>query len=228
MGLPMGSSDLLSKRTLGALGLVSILSLVMFVSRILVTGTDRYWFIPQNLALSWLALLFGWLLVAELSKHRWLSWQNLALSLLWIVFLPNTWYVMTDFLHVFPTGEISQLFDIAMMASLVFCGFALGFASLYLVHLELLKRWRTRIAHTAVALILLISSFGIYLGRDLRWNTWDVVSNPEGLILNVSDRVIDPFEHPRAINVTVLFFILLATLYGAIWLATGPHKLKRK
>lgn len=224
----MGSNELLSRRVLGALGLVSGLALMMFVFRVLITGTDRYWFIPQNLALAWLALLSSWLLISQLGKHRWLSWQNLSLSLLWLVFLPNTWYVLTDFLHVFSTGEISQIYDIAMMMSLVLCGFALGFISLYLVHLEFLKRWPANKAHAVLAVVLLISSFGIYLGRDLRLNTWDVFYRPEGLILNVSERLINPLENPRAITVSVLFFVLLVTLYSAIWLATGPHKVKRK
>jgi uncharacterized membrane protein len=221
-------SSLLSKRVLAALGLVSGLTLFMFVFRVLVTGTDRYWFIPQNLALAWLSLLTSWLLVSQLTKHRWLSWQNVALSVLWLTFLPNTWYVLTDFLHVFSTGEISQIYDIAMMMSLVLCGFALGFISLYLVHLEFLKRWPAHTAHAVITAVLLLSSFGIYLGRDLRLNTWDVLYRPEGLILNVSDRLINPLENPRAVTVTVLFFILLATIYGAIWLASGPHKAKKR
>ena len=227
MSLAMEVSSLLTKRYLLALGLVSGLCLLMFGFRILATGTFRYWFIPQNLALAWLALLFGWLLVVELGKQRWLSWQNLILSVIWLVFLPNAWYVLTDFLHVYTTGEISPLFDIAMMTSLMFCGFALGFISLFLVHQQFLKRLQPRAAHLAIAAILLFSSFGVYLGRDLRWNTWDVVKDPGGIILNVSDRVIDPFGHPRAITITALFFILLSTLYAAIWLATGPHKVKR-
>lgn len=222
------SGRLLSKQVLGALGLVSALCLVMFMGRILVTGTDRYLFIPQNLALAWISLLFGWLLVSGLVKRQWLSWQNVGLTLAWLVFLPNSWYVLTDFLHVSSTGEISQIYDIVMMSTLVVCGFALGFISLYLVHLELLKRLSVRRAHLLVAAILLVTSFGVYLGRDVRWNTWDIVSRPEGIIINVSDRIINPLEHPRAINLTLLFYILLLTLYGAIWLASGPHKLKHK
>ena len=223
----MSSASIVSKRFLAAFGLLSGLCLVLFSFRVIATGSFRYWFIPENLALAWLALSFSWLLVTSLSKHRWLSWQNLALSVVWLVLLPNTWYVLTDFLHVYGTGEISQLYDIVMMSLLVICGFGLGFASLYLIHLEFLKRLPNRGAHIIVGGIILLSSFGIYLGRDLRWNTWDVVSNPGGIILNVSDRVVSPLEHPRAINVTVLFFILLSVLYVAIWVGTGPHKVRR-
>jgi len=224
----MEADSLVTKRFLAAFGMITGLTLAMLGFRFLATGTLRYWFIPENLALAWLALAFGWLLIAELGKHRWLSWQNVVLSIIWLVFLPNTWYVLTDFLHIYPTGEISQIFDIAMMGSLIFCGFGLGFASLYLVHKELLKRLAARTAYLIVAGVLLLSSFGIYLGRDLRWSTWDVVSNPGGIILNISDRVVDPFGHPRAINVTILFFIFLLTLYGAFWIVTGPHKINRR
>lgn len=224
----MEADRLVSKRFLGAFGLISGLTLAMFGFRILATGTFRYWFIPENLALVWLALVASWLLIKELGKHRWLSWQNVALSVIWLFFIPNTWYVLTDFLHVYTTGEISQIYDIAMMSSLVICGFGLGFAGLYMVHMELLKRLASKTAHLVVAGVLLVSSFGIYLGRDLRWSTWDVVVNPGGIILNVSDRVIDPFGHPRAINITILFFVFLLTLYIAFWLVTGPHKVNRR
>jgi len=209
-------------RYLQAASLISLLCLILFLVRILMTGTYRYWFIPENLALAWACLIFAWVLVGQLKEQRWLSWQNLSLSVLWLVFLPNSWYVLTDFVHIRATGEISQLYDIVLMTSLVISGFVLGFASLYLVHLELRKRLGSRVSGAMVAIILLLSSFAIYLGRDLRWNSWDVVADPGGLILDVSDRVVDPFGHPRAINVTVLFFVLIGTIYLAIWIWARP------
>lgn len=216
------------KRFLLSLAVITGLCLALFLFRALTTGVFRYVFIPQNLALAWAAFLFSWLLVTWLQENRWLSWQGISLSVLWLFFLPNTWYVLTDFLHIDDYGEISLLYDFTLILTLVITGFVLGFTSLYLVHKELLKRWSVRAAHTAVAGVLAIASFAIYLGRDLRWNSWDVVTNPGGVIINVSDRVIDPFEHFRAINVTVLFFILLGVLYAALWIATGPHRVKRR
>lgn len=209
-------------RYLRAVGLVTVLCLILFLLRIAITGSYRYWFIPQNLALAWASLIFAWLLVARLKEHRWLSWQNASLSGLWLAFLPNSWYVLTDFVHVRVNGDISQLYDIVLMTSLVVSGFTLGFTSLYLVHLQLIKRLGSQISGVLVSLILLLSSFAIYLGRDLRWNSWDVVADPSGLILNVSDRVVDPFGHPRALNVTVLFFVLIGTLYLALWIWARP------
>jgi uncharacterized membrane protein len=218
----------ISDRLLPALGLLSLFCLILLIARLFITDTFRFWFIPENLALAWLALFFGWLLIWGLERWRWLTWQNLSLSILWLIFLPNSWYVLTDFLHVFSTGEISQLYDIIMVFSMVVVGFTLGFVSLYLVHLELLKRWPVRWAHAGVAVVLLLSSFGIHIGRDLRWNTWDVLANPGGLIVNVSDRLVAPLEHSRALNVTILFFTMLSVFYLAFWLAAGPHKYKKR
>ena len=215
-------------RYLKAIGLVSALCVVMFVFRALVTGVTRFAFVPENLVLAWLALSFAWLLTQQLKLRRWASWQNIALSVLWLLFLPNAWYVLTDFVHVTASGQISQIYDIVMVSTLVFAGFALGFTSLFIIHKEFLKRWSKQQAHGAVAAILLLASFAIYLGRDLRWSTWDVIANPSGIILNVSDRVIDPFGHPRALNVTLLFFGLLSVLYLAIWQLLGLHHSSKK
>lgn len=212
------------KRFVRSVGLLSALCLAFYLARVIATGTWHFLFVPENLALAWLALGISWLLVKQLKVRPWSSWQNIGLSVLWLFFLPNTWYVLTDFVHVDATGQISQLYDIVMMSTLVFVGFSLGFASLYLIHNEFLKRRSAGWSHTAVAGILLLSSFAIFLGRDLRWSTWDVVTNPGGIILNVSDQVVDPFGHPRALNVTGLFFVLLGSMYLALWLALQPRK----
>jgi len=218
---PQSSKEL---RYLQALGLLSALCLAFFVVRVILTGSSAYVFIPGNLALAWLGLFFGWLLARRLRTQRWASWQNITLSFLWLFFLPNTWYLLTDFIHVYPTGEVSELYDIVMVGSLVLVGFILGFLSLFMIHKQMIRRFGERYSAYLVLGVILLSSFGIYLGRNLRWNSWDVIANPSGVILNVSDRLIDPLGHMRAFNVTGLFFVLLSVLYWAIWLVFGPTK----
>lgn len=217
-----------SRRFVKALGLLSLLTVALLAIRILVTGSWRYWFIPENLLLAWLPLVLSWLLLKRLKKTRWLTWRNLLLTFLWLVFLPNSWYVLTDFVHVYPTGEISHFYDIALMTMLVSCGFILGFASLYMVHRRLIKPFGLRTSHILVGVIILISSFAIYMGRDLRWNSWDLVASPGELIFDISDRIIDPFGHPRAVSLTGLLFVVLATQYTALWLVVAPPPTSRR
>ena len=129
---------------------------------------------------------------------------------------------MTDFIHVFDSGEISYLYDIAMITALTLTGFLLGFTSLFMVHRQLLKRLDIFSSALLIGAVILLTSFAIYLGRDLRWNTWDIFTNPSGLMLNITDRLINPFGYPRALNVTAILFVLISTIYFAIWLFLKP------
>lgn len=210
------------KRYLQMLGLLSGLCLGFFVFRLLATGVSRYWFVPENLLLAWLGLLAGWILVQQLESKGWRNWRALLLTVLWLFFLPNAWYVMTDFIHVFDSGEISYLYDIAMITALTLTGFMLGFTSLFMVHRQLLKRTDIFSSVLIIETVILLVSFAIYLGRDLRWNTWDILTNPSGLILSISDRLINPFGYPRALNVTGLLFIMISVVYFAVWLFLKP------
>jgi len=215
------------KRFLEVVGLLSALCLSLVFIRTLLTGRLHFIFVITNLALAWFAIIFSWLTVRELKTRRWLSWPVLTLTGLWLVFLPNTWYVLTDFIHINPSGDVSELFDIVLFSSLVLPAFILGFTSLYLIHRQLQKRLGDRNSWLIVIFLILLASFAIYLGRDLRWNTWDVIANPEGIIINVSDRVVDPLGHPRALNVTLLFFVLLSVIYWAFWLFMNPQTPKK-
>ncbi len=223
----MDLTSVYGKRFVFAVALLSATDIFLWLFRVLLTGTNRYSFIIWNLILAWISFELAYLLIRNLHKVRWLHWENILLSLLWLTFLPNSWYVLTDFIHIIPTGEISQLYDIVLITLLVISGFLLGFAGLFLVHRELLKRLGIYRSYLAVEAIILLSSFAIYLGRDLRWNTWDVIANPQGVIINVSDRIIDPFGNPRALNVTILFFILISVIYAAFTILTYPAKRRR-
>jgi uncharacterized membrane protein len=104
-----------------------------------------------------------------------------------------------------------------MLTSFVVTGLMLGFTSLYLFHMELRKRLPLKTSNRLIALIILLSSFAIYLGRDLRWNTWDLFINPAGILFDVSDRLIAPADHPQMYLTTVSFFVLLSMFYVITW-----------
>jgi uncharacterized membrane protein len=212
----------LKGRYLLSVGLLSAATIFLLGFRVLLSGTVRYWFVPGNLVLAWIAVFLSWLLAKELRNRRWLSWQNLGLTALWLVFLPNTWYVLTDYIHIYLNGEVSEIFDIVLISMLVFTGFILGFTSLFLIHRELLHRIGGLKSYLLIELAIFTSSFAIYLGRDLRWNSWDVIKNPGGVLVNVSDRIADPFGSQRALNVTLLFFMLISVVYLAFWLFSHP------
>ena len=209
-------------RFVKSLGVLSILCLGLAAFRVISAHSFRYLFIPENLALAWASLIFAWILAGRLEQKRWKNWQNLFLTVLWLIFLPNSWYVLTDLIHVYPAGEVSQLYDIALIGCLVLCGFFLGFTSLYIVHRELIKRLSPRQALVIIEGVILLSSFAIYLGRILRWSTWDILTNPAGIILNISDRIVSPLSHRSTFTVTAIFFVTLSVMYLAFWIFVQP------
>lgn len=215
------------KRFAVSMGLLSLLCLGLFVFKAASDATLFYLFVPENLLLAWVSLVVAWWLKRRLQVSAWRTPANLGLTFVWLIFLPNSWYVLTDLIHLNPTGEVSLLYDIAQIGTLVLCGFFLGFTSLYLIHRELEKRVSNWRAALYVGVIILLSSFGIYLGRVLRWSSWDVVSNPGGLILNISDRLIDPRAHISSFTVTALFFVTLSVMYLSFYSYIRPLPRRR-
>jgi uncharacterized membrane protein len=200
-------------RLLMILGLSSAVSVALFIGRVMATQEWTYWFLVWNLFLAWIPLGLAWWLVARLRHKPWLSAGNIILSLLWVGFLPNAFYIASDMVHLTNTGPISLLYDVVMFISFTFNGFILGYLSLYAVHNRLKKRFSNQAAFGMVAAVLLLCSFAIYLGRYLRWNSWDVLFNPAGLVFDVSEPFINPTSHPQVFTTTQMFFVLLASIY---------------
>ena len=210
------------RRFVAALTILSLLCIGLFSLKLFSSGTSDYFFIPGNLVLAWASLIFAWLLSGRLADTSWRTWPNVLLTLAWLVFLPNSWYVITDLIHLNPAGEVGQLYDIVLIDCLVLCGFLLGFSSLYIIHRELLKRLPARVSLVIIEGVILLSSFAIYLGRILRWSTWDIITNPTGIILNISDRVVHPTAYGNSFAVTALFFVALSVMYLAFWIFIQP------
>lgn len=202
-----------------ALAISSSVSLGLLFTRMVMFADLDYWYLAWNLFLGWVPMLFAILLVASLSKRLWLSWQCLLLTFLWLVFLPNSFYIATDFIHILEATPATLLYDIVLILSFTLNGFIMGYLSVIAVHDQLLKRIKTNYAHYLICFVFLLCSFAIYLGRYLRWNTWDIVLNPAGLLFDVSDRLINPLAYEQTFSTTVMFFVLISTFYYVTWQA---------
>lgn len=200
-----------------ALGFSTLTSLGLFAYGAWRNQSLEFSYLVWNLFLAWLPLLFAVRLVAVLRRKLWSSWEAMTTSLLWLVFLPNSFYMISDFIHLQDVRRVDILYDTVMFTSFIYTGVALGFSSLYLIHLQFRRRFSRRTSAAWVAFTLLISSAAIYIGRDLRWNSWDIVTNPGGLLFDISDRVMHPAQYPRMLLTIASFFILLLSMYGLLW-----------
>src|SRR5688572_21241279 len=99
------------QRMASALIVSNLVSALLLLIRIEQSQTTRYWFLLWNLVLAWIPLGVAVLLKERLHKTRWLTWQNILLSVLWLGFLPNSFYLVSDLIHLHSSGEVSILFD---------------------------------------------------------------------------------------------------------------------
>ncbi|MFP1609939.1 DUF1361 domain-containing protein [Leuconostoc suionicum] len=145
---------------------------LLFFGFVLLTPT-HFTFLNWNIFLALLPLDFA--IIVNISKRRSIQ---IIFSLLWLLFYPNTMYMITDFIHLQYVGigltVRIQYFNYAVLAAGVFMGVVLGMLSIELMLKHYFNR-RYEILQLALIFGLsLIASVGIYLGRFLRLNSWDV------------------------------------------------------
>ncbi len=197
--------------------LSSMVSFGYLIVHIIDTHSFIYWYLGWNLLLAWIPIIVaGWLLIS-LRKYPWLNWRPMLLTAIWLGFLPNSFYLASDLVHLQDVATNHLLFDSVMLLSFAINGLILGYVSLYIVHLQLLKRLDRKSATELIGLVLLLCSFAIYLGRDLRWNSWDLLVNPVGILFDVSNQFISPFGHIQALTTTIMYLALLSSLYIVFW-----------
>jgi uncharacterized membrane protein len=199
------------------LAMLSAVSVGFFVIGALENKSTEFWFLVWNLFLAWLPLVFVLWLLHVIKRYGWTSWLGIVLSILWVNFLPNSFYMVSDFIHLQDYQRVNVVFDAVTFSLFVLSGLLLGYTSLYLVHKQLARRIRQRKAWSLITIILLLCSFAIYLGRDLRMNSWDILTNPAGILFDISDPIINPRAHVLAFTTTVTFFVFLGCLYAVIW-----------
>jgi uncharacterized membrane protein len=109
-----------------------------------------------------------------------------------------------------------------MILSFAWTGFFLGYLSLYQMQ-EVMRSWRgRRMSWYFVLLMLALSSFGIYLGRFLRWNSWDVVFQPLGLATDLVKRL-NVMSQPEMVAFSLTFFAFSLISYLTLFALTHLH-----
>jgi uncharacterized membrane protein len=204
---------------LTALVLGSIVSVALALLRNASAGNVEYWFLIWNLALAWIPFLLA--LGAYAYARR--ATSMLALGLGWLLFFPNAPYIVTDFVHLQRESPVRLWYDALTIGAFAAVGLGLGFASLYLMQCVVRREVGAVGGWSIVVVASALGSLGIYLGRFVRANSWDVLTRPEWLARLAHARLLDPFGNPRLIAVTCAFTLLLTVGYTTLYRALAPR-----
>lgn len=165
-------------------------------------------------------------------------WTRRIYIILWILFLPNAFYMMTDFIHIthhpmiwiisvepysgLRGTEYTQDVHLWLRLLIISLGAfyalvaALQSSEVFLDMVDMKRRTWARLAY--IFLISLLSSVGIYMGRFLRFNSWDVL-HPLKLMRTLIQSV-DDFSYIFILVYTI--FILSTFLIGSLFLCQDP------
>ncbi len=194
----------------------------MIVVRRHYAGRWEHLFLLWNLLLAWIPLPFS---VAAYRMHtsrtrRYLLFTICALT--WFFFFPNAPYITTDFVHLRREDQILMWLDIIGIASFAWVGLCLGFCSLYLMQEVVGNRLGHMASWGFVVAMFAATSFGTFLGRFLRWNSWDVLHEPLGILQDFADRLVHSPNNTGTYLAMMFLFLLLS--YSVLFSMMHLHR----
>ena len=197
---------------LAGLGVASALCLGLELVREHRYGAYDFRFLIWNLILAWIPLLLALLVYDRYRRGR--SLLVLAPALvLWLLFLPNAPYIVTDFVHLSAGSPAPLWLDGVEVSAFAWTGMLLGFVSLYLVHAVARHRLGAVPSWIGVLCVLGLVGVGVYLGRVKRWNSWDLLTQPGARLAQLHAHLGDPASLTRAVGISLAVTCLLAAAY---------------
>lgn len=185
----------------------------MIAFRMIYSGNTRFFFLLWNLFLAWMPFQISLYLAGNKAS---LKWTTSFLLAAWLLFFPNALYIITDLIHLEAKTNVPIWYDAVLLFTSAGTGLSMAFASLYKVETFLLKQVSHSTTNKLVLLSLFMGSFGVYLGRFLRWNSWDIVTNPFALFKEIAVRFLFPIQYYQTWAITILFTSFFSLLYFAV------------
>ena len=197
-----------------ALLFASVVATTMVAVRVVYTGHFSYIFLVWNLFLAWLPFMFALMVVGLRRSQLALG----AFGLLWLLFFPNTTYLVTDLIHLHHTNYIPIWYDAIMLFAFALTGLMLGLLSLYFVHAVVQSHFGVMMGWLFVLITAVLGGIGVYIGRFLRWNSWDVFTNPISLLNDLAINLLNPDLFLKATVTTGMLTAVFMVAYVILFL----------
>jgi uncharacterized membrane protein len=225
-----------NKYKLAIIGLLlgaSFLSIFLLIARMAYSDTQQFSGLIWNLFLAWIPFVLAYIAYSLSWRRRWLYIAIPVFAFLWLIFFPNAPYILTDLQYLNRASENAPLwFDVILFTWFSWTGVLLGVVSLYLMHEIIQRNFGRWPGWFFVLFVSGLSSAGIYVGRFMDWNSWDILSNPSELAMDMLGLVVDPSLRLFAFTAlfTIFFLFVYLTLYTFAHLfreqleQTSPHR----
>lgn len=195
--------------------IITILAVVLNILRIVIWDKMSFLYILWNIFLAFIPFLISFTILSFLKEGKFNKLILIAGFILWILFIPNAPYIVTDLIHLGTSRSVPILYDAILLFSSAYVGLILGFYSLSQMEQIIQMRLSKRKTSVVMGIIILVISFGMYIGRFLRFNSWDVFFNHTSLLKNIWEIFSQSTLHMAVYLYTLLFFSFLYLFYIA-------------
>jgi uncharacterized membrane protein len=192
--------------------LCSLFSVGLMLFRILYTGHLLFAFLVWNLFLASIPYFISKKLAnSQASKSKFF-----AGAFVWLVFVPNAFYIITDLFHLDMNEQVPLWYDLVLLLSFAWTGLLFGIVSVRQMEKLFETNFNKRFEMLFILPVMALNAFGVYVGRYLRFNSWDVVTNPFQLIQDIVYLFIHPIRNRFDWSMIVCYTILLLLIYQTI------------
>lgn len=191
----------------------TLLACLLLVGRISMIQNLQYSHMIWNLFLAWIPFLASLVALAWHQRFPRQSWMLVVPGAIWLLFLPNAPYLGTDFVHLVRIPSPVIWYDIGLLLAFTWAGLSLAAVSLSIMHRitdDVIGRFG---GWLMVVSTVGLSGFGVYLGRFRRWNSWDILLQPQSLLADAFAQLAHPLSQPLAYQVSLVFAALLLVSY---------------
>lgn len=200
-----------NKKQNSSLFLLSTLSIALILLRVKTTQTIYLMFLIWNLFLAIIPYLISFNLKSDIVTKK-INLKFYIKLLIWMLFLPNSFYLITDFIHLHHITTIQYLYDGILLSCFTLAGFYSGILAVNKIHQAISRIFDSKKTEYFILIISYLSAFGVYLGRSLRFNSWDIISNP----LQLFESIITSLFQIEAIVFTLFLGTFILSVHKAL------------
>lgn len=186
---------------------------LLISARMIYSGSVRYIFMCWNIFLAWIPYVLSNFFTAYQQKAK---WKQLVLFTTWLLFFPNALYIVTDLIHLEESTNVPVWYDAVLLFASSFIGLLMAFVSLFRIEQSLKTALQKKWIPIIIPAILFLGSFGVYLGRFQRWNSWDIIHDPLSLGADIFSRFSSPIDNIKTWAITFILTGLYSVLYFSI------------
>ena len=188
-----------------------LFSVTLILFRIVYTRELTFIFLVWNLFLAFIPYSISTLIEMNFSSTT--SKWKLAIPLMsWLLFIPNSFYIITDLFHL-GISNMPIWFETALLLSFAWNGLILGILSVQQIEKVIHKVLPKMNEYVFLIPVMCLNAFGIYIGRFLRFNSWDVISNPFALAVDITNLIIHPIAYKNAWAMITCYAVLMTFIY---------------